>query len=99
MNTLIRSALFVLAGVLAIPSIAAAQNDNLRVAVASMGEDMKILVQQIKTLRLEMDEMRRENARLRAQVTAATSNTEGQAQIANLSAAIESLRREYRQAD
>ncbi|HAV12166.1 MAG TPA: peptidoglycan-binding protein [Opitutae bacterium] len=43
--------------------------------------------------------MRRENARLTAQVSAASSNRDTEAQITNLSSAIDVLRREYRQAD
>ncbi|MEM8866665.1 MAG: LysM peptidoglycan-binding domain-containing protein [Verrucomicrobiota bacterium] len=75
-----------------------AQSD-VRVSVAGLKQDVSLLAQEMKSLRLEMAEMRRENDRLRAQVAAANSNQNAQTQIANLSSAIEVLRSEYRQAD
>jgi LysM repeat protein len=78
---------------------AAAQSDNLRVTVANLNQDLSLLVQSVKTMRLEIEELHRENARLRAQVTAASSSSDTDAQISNLSGAIETLRREYRAAD
>ncbi|MGJ8652628.1 MAG: LysM peptidoglycan-binding domain-containing protein [Opitutaceae bacterium] len=53
----------------------------------------------MKNIRLELEDMRRENARLRSLVTASVSNNDTESQITNLSSAIEALRREYRQAD
>lgn len=73
--------------------------DNLRVTVANLSQDVSLLSQSLKTIRLEMEELHRENARLRAEIAAASSNTETEAQITNLSQAIETLRREYRSAD
>ncbi len=78
---------------------AVAQTDNLRVTVANLSQDVSSLSQYLKTVRLEIEELHRENARLRAQVAAATSNQDTQAQITSLSSAIETLRREYRAAD
>lgn len=98
MKLLFRLGLLV-AGVLLSHSAVVAQSDNLRAAVASMSQDMNILAQQLKTLRLDMEEMRRENAQLRAQVTAATSNSSTETRLNSLTAAIEAVRREYRQAD
>lgn len=72
---------------------------SLRVTVANLNQDMALIAQQVKTLRLEIEELHRENARLRSQVVAASSNKDTQAQITNLSSAIETLRREYRSAD
>jgi len=80
----------------ATPAVA---QDNLRVTVANLSQDMSLLTQSLKTMRLEIEELHRENARLRAQVAAASSNRETQSQITNLSSAIETLRREYRSAD
>lgn len=77
----------------------AAQSDNLRVSVANMSQDLDALSQQVKTLRLEMEEMRRENSRLRAQVAAASSNRRAESQIADLASELEQLRREFRSAD
>ena len=93
------SALFCLTCLAVLASPVSAQSDNLRVTVANMAQDMSLLSQQVKTMRLEMEELRRENARLRAQVAAASSNRDTQAQITNLSSAIETLRQEYRSAD
>ena len=79
--------------------LAAQSDSNLRVAVANMKQDLGLLSQQVKTLRLEMEEMRRENARLRAQVLAASNNESVQTRINSLAASIETLRSEYRAAD
>lgn len=89
---------FFLIGGLTLSSPLLAQSDNLRVTVANLNQDMSLLAQQVKTIRLEMEELRRENARLRAQV-AAGANRENQTQINDLSTAVEALRREYRAAD
>ena len=78
---------------------ASAQSDSLRVTVANLNQDVSLLAQQVKTLRLEIEEMRRENTRLRSQVATARADRDTEAQIDNLSSAIETLRREYRAAD
>lgn len=93
------SALFCLASLILLASPAFAQSDNLRVTVANLVQDVKLLDQKVNTTRLEMAELRRENARLRSQVAAASSNRDTQSQITNLSSAIETLRLEYRAAD
>jgi LysM repeat protein len=77
----------------------AAAQDNLRVAVANLSQDVNLLGQGLKTVRLEIEELRRENARLRSQVSTASSKSDTNAQISNLSVAIETLRREYGSAD
>ena len=76
-----------------------AAQDNLRVAVANLSQDVNLLGQSLKTMRLEIEELRRENARLRSQVSSASSKSDTNAQISNLSVAIETLRREYGSAD
>lgn len=76
-----------------------AQSDNLRISVANLSQDVSQLVQQVKTLRLEIEQMQRENNQLRAELSAATSNRQTDAQISSLSNAIEALRREYKAAD
>lgn len=90
--------LFLLFGTFLFTQSVSAQSD-VRVAVANLNQDVTLIAQQLKTLRLEIEEIQRENTRLRAQVAAATSNRDTEAQITNLSSAIETLRREYRQAD
>ena len=76
-----------------------AGQDNLRVAVANLSQDVNLLAQSLKTIRLEIEELRRENARLRSQVSTASSKSDTNAQISNLSVAIETLRLEYGSAD
>ena len=85
-------------GVFMLFSPVAAQ-DSLRVTVANLSQDVDLLEQSLKTMRLEIEELRRENARIRAQVAAANSKSATSAQISNLSVAIETLRREYGFAD
>ena len=76
-----------------------AAQDSLRLTVANLSQDGNLLEQSLKTMRLEIEELRRENARIRAQVAAASSKSATNAQISNLSVAIETLRREYGLAD
>ena len=73
--------------------------DSLRLTVANLSQDVNLLGQSLKTMRLEIEDLRRENARIRAQVAAASSKSATNAQISNLSVAIETLRREYGSAD
>ncbi|MEC7231140.1 MAG: hypothetical protein VXV91_08070, partial [Verrucomicrobiota bacterium] len=75
--------------------IPVAAQDSLRVTVANLSQDVDLLEQSLKTMRLEIEELRRENARIRDQVAAASSKSATSAQITNLSVAIETLRREY----
>jgi len=91
--------LLCLCGLSTLASSAHGQSDNLRVTVANLSQDLSLLTQQVKTMRLEMEELHRENARLRAQVAAAGQEDQTRAQINSLSNAIETLRREYRTAD
>jgi LysM repeat protein len=76
-----------------------AQSDNLRVNVANLTQDLNLLTQQVKTMRLEIEELHRENGRLRAQIAAASSNRSTQAQMDRIAADLERLRRDYRAAD
>ena len=76
-----------------------AAQDSLRLTVANLSQDVNLLGQSLKTMRLEIEDLRRENARIRAQVVAASSKSATNAQISNLSVAIETLRREYGSAD
>lgn len=76
-----------------------AQSDSLRVTVANLSQDVSQMSQQVKTLRLEIEQMQRENKQLRAQLAEATSSNQTDAQISNLSSAIEAVRREFKAAD
>ena len=76
-----------------------AAQDSLRITVANLSQDVNLLGQSLKTMRLEIEDLRRENARIRAQVAAANSKSATSAQISSLSVAIETLRREYGSAD
>lgn len=99
MITHVRLALAIFIGAFIVNTPVAAQSSSLRVSVANLSQDVGLLAQQVKTLRLEIEDLRRENTRLRAQVSSASSNNEVQAKLSSLSTAIDSLRREYRQAD
>ena len=92
------SALLILTSATLLINPVAAQ-DSLRVTVANLSQDVNLLEQSLKTMRLEIEELRRENANMRAQVAAASSKSDTSVQISNLSAAIETLRREYGSAD
>jgi LysM repeat protein len=94
-----RLALVLFVGAFVAASSLPAQSDSLRVAVANLSQDVGLLAQQLNTLRLEVEDLRRENARLRSQVAAASANEAIQAQVSDLSSALDVLRREYRQAD
>ena len=76
-----------------------AAQDSLRVTVANLSQDVNLLEQSLKTMRLEIEELRRENTSMRAQVASASSKIDASVQISNLSVAIETLRREYGLAD
>mgnify|MGYP000060955105 FL=1 len=76
-----RVALAILLGALLVNAPLSAQSDNLRVSVANLSQDVNLLAQQLKSLRLEMEDMRRENAKLRAQVAAATSKRNNETRI------------------
>ena len=89
--------LIFLSGLIASSGLLTAQTDYLRVTVANLSQDLSLLSQQVKTVRLDMEELRRENARLRVEVAAAAH--EAQEQISNLSISIDLLRSEYENAD
>lgn len=93
------SVLLCFCGLCAMAVSAHAQSDNLRVTVANLSQDVSLLTQHVKTMRLEMEELHRENARLRAQVAAAGKDDQTRAQLSSLSSAVESIRSEYRAAD
>ena len=76
-----------------------AAQDSLRVTVANLSQDVNLLEQSLKTIQLEIEELRRENTRIRAQVAVASSKSDNSAQISSLSVAIDTLRREYGSAD
>lgn len=75
------------------------QSDKLRVTVANLSQDVSQMSQQVKTLRLEIEQMHRENKKLRSQLAAATSDRKTEVQITSLSSAIDAVRREYKAAD
>jgi len=76
-----------------------AQSSDVRVVVAGLNQEVTLLSQQVKSLRLELEGMARDNARLRAEVAALKGNDQSAAQINSLSASLEVLRREYKAAD
>lgn len=76
-----------------------AQSDSLRVSIANMNQDISLLSQQVKSLYLEVEALRRENAQLKAQISKLSSNNSTQAQITSLTDAINNLRKEFTRAD
>ncbi len=88
-----------LAGFLPMGISLSAQSSDLRVAVANMSQDLDLLIQQVKNLHLEVEDLRRENAQLRSNIVTLSSGGGIQSRIAALENAINGLRVEYRQAD
>lgn len=76
-----------------------AQSDNMRVNLANLSQDVSQLSQQVRILRLEIEQMQRENKQLSVQLAEATSNQQTDVQISSLGSAIEAVRRDYRAAD
>lgn len=84
-------------------AIGSANADPARLALANLTEDVRLLTQRLGVLQLEVEELKRENARLRSQVTELQRN-DGSRQRMNeilqtLETRMEALRREFRQAD
>ena len=50
--------------------------DSLRVTVANLSQDVNLLEQSLKTMRLEIEELRREITSIHAQVAAASSKVD-----------------------
>jgi LysM repeat protein len=75
-----------------------AQSD-VRVAVAGLRQDLNLLSQEVRTLRLEIEQLSRENTALRAQLQASLADPAVQVKLANFSAALERLQQDYRAAD
>lgn len=81
------------------PHVLTAQSDKLRVDLANLSQDVSELSQLVRVLRLEVEQMQRENKQLRQQLAEATSNQDAEARISSLSRAVEAVRREYQEAD
>ncbi len=94
-----RLPILLLLGVLFTASSLNAQSDNLRVAVANVSEDLGLLIQQVKSMRLELESVQRENSRLRAQVASLEATVTSDTDRSTLLAALEAVRTEYKLAD
>lgn len=94
-----RVVLFLFARLLLTGTFLSAQSGDLRVSIANMSQDISLLIQQVKTLHLEVEALQRENAQLRAQIAALSSGGNTESRIAALEVAVGNLREEYRQAD
>lgn len=81
-----------------IPAIAFAQSD-VRVAVAGLKQDFSLLSQEVRTLRLEIEQLSRENSALRARITSSEADQSLQEQLTAISSDIERVRLEYKAAD
>ena len=80
------------------PAIAFAQSD-VRVAVAGLKQDLSLLSQEVRTLRLEIEQLSRENSALRARITSNEADQSLQEQITAIYSGIERVRLEYKAAD
>jgi len=67
--------------------------------VANLSQDVSQLSQQVRALRLEIEQMQRENRQLRVQLAETSANQQTEVQISSLGSAIEALRRDFRAAD
>ena len=81
-----------------IPAVALAQSD-VRVAVAGLKQDLSLLSQEVRTLRLEIEQLSRENSALRARITSSEADQLLQEQLTAISSGIERVRLEYKAAD
>ena len=81
-----------------IPAVALAQSD-VRVAVAGLKQDLSLLSQEVRTLRLEIEQLSRENSALRAQITASQADQSFQEKLTAISSGIERVRLDYQAAD
>ena len=81
-----------------IPAVALAQSD-VRVAVAGLKQDLSLLSQEVRTLRLEIEQLSRENSALRAQITSSQADQSFQEKLTAISSGIERVRLDYQAAD
>ena len=81
-----------------LPAIAFAQSD-VRVAVAGLKQDLSLLSQEVRTLRLEIEQLSRQNSSLRARITSSEADQSLQEQLTAISSGIERVRLEYKAAD
>ncbi len=83
--------------------VASLNADPTRAALANLSEDVRLLSQRLGVVQLEVEELKRENARLRNQVSELQRN-DGSRQRLNevlqtLETRMDALRREFKQAD
>ena len=81
-----------------IPAVAHAQSD-VRVAVAGLKQDFSLLSQEVRTLRLEIEQLSRENSALRGQINLGQTDQSLQEKLTAISSDIERVRLEYQAAD
>lgn len=81
-----------------IPAFAYAQSD-VRVAVAGLKQDLSLLSQEVRTLRLEIEQLSRENSALRALITASQADQSLQEKLTAISSGLERVRLDYQAAD
>ena len=81
-----------------IPAFAFAQSD-VRVAVAGLKQDLSLLSQEVRTLRLEIEQLSRENTVMRAQITASQADQSLQERLTAISSDLERVRLDCQAAD
>ena len=81
-----------------IPAFAFAQSD-VRVAVAGLKQDLSLLSQEVRTLRLEIEQLSRENSAMRAQIASSQADQSLQEKLTAISSGLERVRLDYQVAD
>ncbi|TVR46975.1 MAG: LysM peptidoglycan-binding domain-containing protein [Puniceicoccaceae bacterium] len=73
--------------------------DPIAVQLANLREDIRIMDERMRTLRLEVEQLSRDNQRLREQVSRNERNLEGLATVSQLNQAIAGLARQMQDGD
>ena len=80
------------------PAVALAQSD-VRIAVAGLKQDLSLLSQEVRMLRLEIEQLSRDNSALRSQLNANQADQSLQEKLTAISSGLERVRIDYQAAD
>ena len=80
------------------PAVALAQSD-VRIAVAGLKQDLSLLSQEVRMLRLEIEQLSRDNSALRTQLNANQADQSLQEKLTAISSGLERVRIDYQAAD
>ena len=76
------------------PAVALAQSD-VRIAVAGLKQDLSLLSQEVRMLRLEIEQLSRDNSALRSQLNANQADQSLQEKLTAISSGLERVRIDY----